>query len=126
MKGRVSLRVDKNRPLRHAIEIRNDSFDNPSFIALLRKHNVALVIAETARRWPMLNDVTADFMYLRLHGDKELYRWAKRIAEEIAHSKQIRNGAGVTRSNQSSGIQVLVPPRTGQPKRWFTCKKTRV
>jgi uncharacterized protein YecE (DUF72 family) len=90
MKGRVSLRVDKNRPLRHAIEIRNDSFDNPSFIALLRKHNVALVIAETARRWPMLNDVTADFMYLRLHGDKELYRsgysdksldrWAKRIA----------------------------------------------
>ena len=90
MKGRVSLRVDKNRPLHHAIEIRNDSFDNPSFIALLRKHNVALVIAETARRWPMLNDVTADFMYLRLHGDKELYRsgysdksldrWAKRIA----------------------------------------------
>jgi uncharacterized protein YecE (DUF72 family) len=90
MKGRASLRVDKNRPLRHAIEIRNDSFDNPSFIALLRKHNVALVIAETARRWPMLNDVTADFMYLRLHGDKQLYRsgysdksldrWAKRIA----------------------------------------------
>jgi uncharacterized protein YecE (DUF72 family) len=90
MKGRVSLRVDKNRPLRYAIEIRNGSFDNPSFIALLRKHNVALVIAETARRWPMLNDVTADFMYLRLHGDKELYRsgysdksldrWAKRIA----------------------------------------------
>jgi uncharacterized protein YecE (DUF72 family) len=90
MKGRVSLRVDQNRPLRHAIEIRNDSFDNPSFVALLRKHNVALVIAETARRWPMLNDVTADFMYLRLHGDKELYRsgysdksldrWAKRIA----------------------------------------------
>ena len=46
--------------------------------------------AETARRWPMLNDVTADFMYMRLHGDKELYRsgysdksldrWAKRIA----------------------------------------------
>jgi uncharacterized protein YecE (DUF72 family) len=90
MKGRVSLRVDENRPLRHAIEIRNDSFDNPAFIALLRKHGVALVIAETARRWPMLNDVTADFMYLRLHGDKELYksgysdksldRWAKRIA----------------------------------------------
>lgn len=90
MKGRVSLRVDKNRPLRHAVEIRNESFDNPSFIALLRKHHVALVIAETARRWPMLNDVTADFMYLRLHGDQQLYRsgysdqsldrWAKRIA----------------------------------------------
>lgn len=90
MKGRSSLRIDKNRRLRHAIEIRNDSFDNPGFIALLRKFGVALVIAETARKWPMLNDVTADFMYLRLHGDKELYksgysdksldRWAKRIA----------------------------------------------
>jgi uncharacterized protein YecE (DUF72 family) len=90
MKGRASVGVDKNRRLRHAIEIRNDSFDNPAFIALLRKHGVALVIAETARRWPMLHDVSADFMYLRLHGDKELYRsgysdksldrWAKRIA----------------------------------------------
>jgi uncharacterized protein YecE (DUF72 family) len=90
MKGRTSVRVDKNRRLRHAIEIRNESFDNPDFVALLRKFGVALVIAETARKWPMLNDVTADFMYLRLHGDKELYKggysdksldgWAKRIA----------------------------------------------
>jgi uncharacterized protein YecE (DUF72 family) len=90
MKGRASLKVDKNRRLRHAIEIRNDSFDNPDFIKLLRKFGVALVIAETARIWPMLNDVTADFMYLRLHGDKQLYksgysdksldRWAKRIS----------------------------------------------
>ena len=56
---------------------------------LLRKHNVALVIAESARRWPMLQDITADFLYLRLHGDKKLYRsgysdmalvrWAERI-----------------------------------------------
>jgi uncharacterized protein YecE (DUF72 family) len=90
MKGRASVGVDENRRLRHAIEIRNDSFDDPAFIALLRKHGVALVIAETARRWPMLHDVSADFMYLRLHGDEELYRggysdksldrWAKRIA----------------------------------------------
>ena len=50
---------------------------------------MSLVIAETARRLPMLEDVTADFIYMRLHGDKELYRsgygdkalerWAKRI-----------------------------------------------
>jgi uncharacterized protein YecE (DUF72 family) len=90
MKGRSRLAIDANRPLRHAIEIRNDSFAVESFVDMLCAHNVALVIAETARRWPMLQDITADFLYMRLHGDKELYRsgygdkalkhWAARIA----------------------------------------------
>ena len=89
MRGRTSLAVDQNRPLRHAIEIRHESFVDPGFIALLRRWKIALVVAETARRWPMLGDVTADFIYLRLHGDKELYRggygdqaldrWARRL-----------------------------------------------
>ncbi|HEV7613863.1 MAG TPA: DUF72 domain-containing protein [Steroidobacteraceae bacterium] len=91
MKGRSRLAIDENRPLRYAIEIRNDSFLDASFIDLLRKYNAALVIAETARKWPMIEDVTADFIYMRLHGDKEIYRsgysdkslqfWARRIAE---------------------------------------------
>jgi uncharacterized protein YecE (DUF72 family) len=91
MKGRTRLAIDENRALRHAIEIRNDSFLVASFVDLLRKHNVAAVIAETARKWPMIEDITADFIYMRLHGDKELYRsgygdralrrWAARIAE---------------------------------------------
>lgn len=89
MKGRTRLSIDVKRPLRHAIEIRHESFLEGSFIELLRDHGVALVIAETARRWPMTHDITADFVYMRLHGDKELYRsgysdkaldrWAKRI-----------------------------------------------
>jgi uncharacterized protein YecE (DUF72 family) len=87
--GRSCLRIDANRPLRHAIEIRHESFASDAFIALLRKHDVALVVADTAGKWPYLEDVTSDFMYLRLHGDKELYasgytdaaldRWADRI-----------------------------------------------
>jgi uncharacterized protein YecE (DUF72 family) len=90
MKGRTRLKLDANRPLRHAVEIRHESFNDPSFIELLREYNMALVIAETARRWPMIEDITAEFVYLRLHGDKELYRsgysdksldrWAARIA----------------------------------------------
>ena len=89
MKGRTRLAIDANRELRHAIEIRHESFLDPSFIELLRAHNIALVIAETAGLWPMVHDITADFVYLRLHGDKELYRsgysdkalerWARRI-----------------------------------------------
>jgi uncharacterized protein YecE (DUF72 family) len=89
--GRSVLRIDENRPLRHAIEIRHESFATPAFIELLREHNVALVVADTAGKWPLLEDVTADFMYLRLHGDKEIYasgytdaaldRWADRIRQ---------------------------------------------
>ena len=89
MKGRVRLGIDAQRPMRHAVEVRHESFLEPSFIDLLREHRIALVIAETAGLWPMADEVTADFMYIRLHGDKELYRsgysdralsrWARRI-----------------------------------------------
>jgi uncharacterized protein YecE (DUF72 family) len=88
--GRSSLAIDENRPLRHAVEIRHESFVDPAFVALLRKHRIALVVADTAGRWPLLEDLSADFVYVRLHGDKELYasgysdaaldRWAHRIA----------------------------------------------
>ncbi len=90
MKGRAVLSTDARREVRHAVEIRHDSFLDETFIELLRAHNIALVVAETANRWPMTHDVTADFIYMRLHGDKELYRsgygdkaldkWARRIA----------------------------------------------
>jgi uncharacterized protein YecE (DUF72 family) len=89
MKGRVRLAIDAQRPLRHAVEVRHESFRDPSFVDLLREQRIALVVAETAGEWPMAQDVTADFMYLRLHGDQELYRsgyseralsrWAQRI-----------------------------------------------
>ena len=89
MEGRVSLAIDQNRKLRHAMEIRHTSFIDATFVSLLRKYGVALVVADTAGKWPYYEDVTSDFMYLRLHGDKELYasgyteealdRWASRI-----------------------------------------------
>lgn len=89
LKGRCVLATDEKRPIRHAVEIRHESFLDASFIDLLRAHNIALVVAETARRWPMTHDVTADFIYMRLHGDRQLYqsgygdkaleRWAARI-----------------------------------------------
>jgi uncharacterized protein YecE (DUF72 family) len=89
MTGRSRLAIDANRPLRHAVEVRHESFENPLFIAQLRRHGVALVVADTAGKWPYCEDVTSDFMYLRLHGDSEIYvsgytdaalsRWAARI-----------------------------------------------
>lgn len=89
MKGRSVLSIDHERPLRHALEVRHTSFCVPECAQLLREYNIALVVADTAGRWLFVGEVTADFLYLRLHGDEELYasgyddealdRWARRI-----------------------------------------------
>jgi uncharacterized protein YecE (DUF72 family) len=89
MTGRARLVCRTPQSLRHAIEIRHESFVVPAFTKLLRKHDVALVVADTAGKWPYLEELTSDFMYLRLHGDKEIYKsgygaealdvWAERI-----------------------------------------------
>ncbi|WHP17388.1 DUF72 domain-containing protein [Cellulomonas sp. ES6] len=81
--------TDEDRPLRHVLEVRHASFEDPAFPALLREHGIGLVVADTAGRWPYLEDVTADLVYVRLHGDSELYvsgyddpaldRWADRV-----------------------------------------------
>jgi len=88
MKAKSWTRADRKRPIRHAVEIRHPQFMCEEFIAMLRRHRIALVFADTPK-WPYTEDITADFIYLRLHGDKELYasgygdealdRWAQRI-----------------------------------------------
>jgi uncharacterized protein YecE (DUF72 family) len=95
MKDRSWIKIQKSRPLRHAIEIRHESFMTEDFVNLLRRKQIALVIADTAKKWPYLEDMTADFVYARLHGELELYasgyddkaldRWANRL-------KKWRNG----------------------------------
>ena len=74
MRGRTVLEIDRNRPIRHAVEVRHDSFGCEQFVRLLSRHRIALVVAEGAGRWPLWRDVTADFVYMRLHGEKILYR----------------------------------------------------
>lgn len=111
IKGRAYWRTDANRPLRYAMEIRHESFRCREFIELLRTHDVALVVADTVD-WPLLFDVTADFVYCRLHGSEQLYAsgyesaaldvWAKRLVAwsegdelrdgDCAHPKKARKG----------------------------------
>jgi uncharacterized protein YecE (DUF72 family) len=76
-------------PLRHAVEVRHPSFCVPEFVRLLRRENIALVVADSAGRFPYCEDTTADFAYVRLHGDTKLYEsgysnaalrsWAQKI-----------------------------------------------
>jgi uncharacterized protein YecE (DUF72 family) len=65
--------LDFSQPVRHALEVRSQTFENPDFIDLLKKHNVALVIADTAGLFPYMEDITSNFIYVRLHGEEKLY-----------------------------------------------------
>ena len=82
-------RVTDDRPLRHAIEVRHPSLAVPDAVSLLRDHGVALVVADSAGRFPAVEETTSDFVYVRLHGTDELYasgytnealeRWADKV-----------------------------------------------
>jgi uncharacterized protein YecE (DUF72 family) len=81
--------VVAEQEVRHALEIRHPSFSTSRTAELLRAHDVALVVADTAGRWPMIDTTTTDFVYARLHGADELYtsgytpealdHWAERV-----------------------------------------------
>ena len=79
----------EGRKLRHAVEVRHDSFCAPAFIALLRRFSIPLVYAEHFT-YPEIADITGDFVYARLqkgnddiptcYPPKMLDRWAQRLA----------------------------------------------
>ncbi len=87
--GRTVLDVSENLPLRHAVEGRHPSFRSVAFVELARKYGIAIVVGDTDGRWPYIEDVCSDFIYLRLHADESkhprgysktaLERWAKRF-----------------------------------------------
>ena len=97
--------LKSSKTIRHCLEIRHHSFENPDFISLLRKYNIALVFADTAGKWPYMEDLTSDFIYIRLHGDEEIYSsgydsatlrgWADRI-KIWASQRQPRNALTIS------------------------------
>lgn len=90
--------------LRHAVEVRHASFCVGAFAELLRSHQASLVISDSVAGWPYFEEVTTDFVYMRLHGTETPYsgayaepaldRWAERIrawsvGEEPADAKHV-------------------------------------
>lgn len=115
LRARASLRGVPGRRIRHCIEARHDSFLVPEFFRLLRRHCVAFVFADTAGRWPYAEDLTSDFVYVRLHGDKEIYvsgytasalaDWASRIhAWKQGHA---RPGAPLVTAHRNRRIREI-------------------
>ncbi|MFF9562121.1 DUF72 domain-containing protein [Leifsonia sp. NPDC014704] len=96
---RTHLAAGEERPLRHAVEVRHASFDVPEFTALARAHGVAIVLADTAGRYPVIREATAGFVYVRLHGDEELYtsgytdesldRWAAELGAHLGEGRDV-------------------------------------
>lgn len=75
------------RALRHVVEVRHPSFKTPEFVALVRAHNVAVVVTDR-EDFPQIADLTAPFVYARLmassaaedtgYAPDALDRWAER------------------------------------------------
>jgi uncharacterized protein YecE (DUF72 family) len=101
VEGRAWLESGAERPVRHALEVRHDTFLAPAFLDLLREHDIAVVVADTAGKWPKLVETTTDFAYVRLHGDTELY--ASGYSPEA-----LDEWAGVVRGWAESGKDVYV------------------
>jgi uncharacterized protein YecE (DUF72 family) len=114
MRDRRWLEIETDLPLRHSIEIRHESFAVPEFISLLRKNKIALVVADTPE-WPCLMDVTADFIYCRLHGSEQLYAsgydaaaietWARRVVAwsqggEVIDGRRVHPKPAMKRSSR--------------------------
>ncbi len=116
--NRAFVDLVADMPLRYAFEPRHESFYCEEFVQLLREHNAALAFADAAGKFPYAEDVTADLIYVRLHGSTELYAsgytdeeldvWASKImswraGREPRGAKRIGGKAG---SNERRDIYV--------------------
>ncbi|OFZ21623.1 MAG: hypothetical protein A2X94_00355 [Bdellovibrionales bacterium GWB1_55_8] len=91
MKERAHVRAEEDRPLRHAIEIRNERFRTGDFIELLKNQDISLVIADSAGKWPQIEEITGPIVYIRLHGAEELYASGYDSASLDRWEEKIRN-----------------------------------
>jgi uncharacterized protein YecE (DUF72 family) len=101
------------KAIRHAVEVRHESFVSPDYIALLRKFSVAPVLVESEKH-PPIADVTSDFVYARLqrtaedvptgYSPKALTTWAK-------HAQTLADGG------TPADLPTITPPAKSKAKR---------
>ncbi len=95
------------RTTRHtAIEIRHPSFLNTSFFQALQERNIAFCWSDTAGRYPYAEEITANFLYIRLHGSPKLYYssysddFLKKLAQKL---RTIQKDAFIYFDNDAEG-----------------------
>jgi uncharacterized protein YecE (DUF72 family) len=85
--------------IRHCVEVRHETFRSPTFYDLLREHDIALVVADNPGKWPIIEEITSDFMYVRLHGHEQLYasgysdpeldEWAAKMSSWVEQNQDV-------------------------------------
>jgi uncharacterized protein YecE (DUF72 family) len=93
---RALTTAEDDRPLRYALEFRSPTFAAAEAYTVLRRYGVATVYADTAGRWPKVDEDTAAYRYVRLHGDRELYAsgYSDRALDEWAERCRTWASAG--------------------------------
>jgi uncharacterized protein YecE (DUF72 family) len=97
------------RRLRHVLEPRHESFFVPEMARLARDHDVALAFSHSSE-WPYTEEVTSGFVYLRLHGPRELYASAYTGSEMERWARRIERWADGSEPEDANRITELDPP----------------
>jgi uncharacterized protein YecE (DUF72 family) len=107
--GRASFDPGPKHRVRHAVEVRHESFFVEPFVRLLRHHGVALVCSHAAE-WRYVEEPTADFVYVRLHGGEHTYssRYADAELDRLAAAIRCWNAGG--QPADSPAVTALPPP----------------
>jgi uncharacterized protein YecE (DUF72 family) len=129
--GRSSMVVHETRPIRHALEFRHAHFLTDEVVRLCRDRGVALVFSDSGDTWAYTEELTAEFVYLRLHGSPEPYAspydddqldfWAERIRAwqsggEPADAERITNRKPPRRKRRDIYVYFDNDQRANAPK----------
>lgn len=108
--GRASMVVHRRRRIRHALEIRHPEFFSREMVRICRDHGVALVFADSGD-WPYTEELTAGFVYLRLHGSPDTYASNYGDARLERFAERIRAWTEGDEPEDPDRITDRVPPR---------------
>lgn len=102
-----------NHRIRHAFEFRHESFLNDDLAKMARKHGVALAFSHSSR-WPYVEQVTAGFVYLRLHGPEQLYASSYNGHLDWWSSRIVTWASGASIGEGLEFSQLRAPSRKGR------------
>jgi uncharacterized protein YecE (DUF72 family) len=110
LRGRASVAVHRNRRLRHVLEVRHEAMLIAPLVRACRDCGVALAFSHSGD-WPLVEELTAGFAYLRLHGAPRTY--ASRYGEAAldAWAERIRRWSRGGEPADAARITDRVPPR---------------
>jgi uncharacterized protein YecE (DUF72 family) len=98
-----------NHRLRHVLEVRHPSFLSEEMAAIARRHGVALAVSH-ASTWPYTEEVTAGFVYVRLHGPQELYASAYSEDELRGWAQRLHRWCAAEQPDDARTITDRAPP----------------